>query len=69
MSSALKRDFMELLKSDEEFRLAAAGLLGLETILRELREQGKRLEEQGERLRELERRLSLISMELGFPPT
>jgi hypothetical protein len=33
----LKWEFLELLKSDEEFRLAVAGLLGLDTILSELK--------------------------------
>jgi hypothetical protein len=43
----LKQEFLELLKSDEEFRLAVAGLLGLDTILSEL----KRLWESVEKLR------------------
>jgi hypothetical protein len=33
----LKKRFLELLKSDEEFRLAAAGLLGLDTVISELK--------------------------------
>jgi len=33
----LKRELLRLLKEDEEFRLAVAGLLGLDTILSELR--------------------------------
>jgi hypothetical protein len=33
----LKRKFLEFLKSDEEFRLAVAGLIGLDTIISELK--------------------------------
>jgi hypothetical protein len=32
-----KKRFLELLKSDEEFRLAVAGLLGLDTVISELK--------------------------------
>ena len=50
----LKAKLLELLKRDEEFRLAVAGLLGLETILYEL----KRLREDfNRRLEALERKL------------
>jgi len=54
--SKLKEEFLRLLKEDEEFRLAVAGFLGLDTVLSELkklredfllfmREQEKRWEE------------------------
>ena len=33
----LEKRFLKLLKGDEEFRLAAAGLLGLDAILSELK--------------------------------
>jgi hypothetical protein len=33
----LKQRFLELLRSDEGFRLAVAGLLGLDTVINELR--------------------------------
>jgi hypothetical protein len=48
MSSQLKRRFLKLLKEDEEFRYAVAGLLGLEEILKRL----DRHEEQLVKLRE-----------------
>lgn len=50
MSAAVKREMLRLLKEDEEFRLAVAGLLGLDTILGELR----RLRENFNRFIELE---------------
>jgi hypothetical protein len=48
MSSQLKQRFLKLLKEDEEFRYAVAGLLGLEEILKRL----DRHEEQLVKLRE-----------------
>jgi len=48
----LKRELLRLLKEDEEFRLAVAGLLGLDAILSELR----KLREDFNRLVELEDR-------------
>jgi exonuclease VII large subunit len=36
-NTELKQRFLELLKSDEEFRLAVAGLLGLDTVISELK--------------------------------
>ncbi|MGY0288408.1 MAG: hypothetical protein ACUX7D_06600 [Candidatus Methanodesulfokora washburnensis] len=64
MSSQLKRRFLKLLKEDEEFRYAVAGLLGLEEILKRL----DRHEEQLVKLREdmnrgfelIERRISAL---------
>jgi len=64
----LKQKFLELLKSDEEFRLAVAGLLGLDTVINELRklredfllfvkEQEKRWEEAFKRFESIERKL------------
>ena len=35
--TALRKSILELLKSNEEFRLAVAGLLGLDTIISELK--------------------------------
>jgi hypothetical protein len=63
----LKQEFLQLLKSDEEFRLAVAGLLGFETLLNELKklredfqifvkEQEKRWEENEKRWIENEKR-------------
>jgi chromosome segregation ATPase len=37
LKEGLKREFLEMLKTDEEFRYAVAGLLGLDTILNELK--------------------------------
>jgi len=64
MSSQLKQRFLKLLKEDEEFRYAVAGLLGLEEILKRL----DRHEEQLVKLREdmnrgfelIERRISAL---------
>ena len=64
----LKQKFLELLKSDEGFRLAVAGLLGLDTVINELRklredfllfvkEQEKRWEEAFKRFESIERKL------------
>ena len=36
-ATSLKKKILKLLKEDEEFRYAVAGLLGLDTILSELR--------------------------------
>jgi hypothetical protein len=63
----LKRKFLEFLKSDEEFRLAVAGLIGLDTIISELKKlredfltfvniQEKRWEENNKRWEENNRR-------------
>jgi hypothetical protein len=41
----LKKEFLELLEKDEEFRLAVAGLLGLREILEELRKLRRDFEE------------------------
>lgn len=49
---ALKAELLRLLREDEEFRLAVAGLLGLDTILGEL----KKLREDFNKLVELENR-------------
>jgi len=48
----LKRELLRLLREDEEFRLAVAGLIGLDTVILELR----RLREDFNRLAELEER-------------
>ena len=63
----LKQEFLQLLKSDEEFRLAVVGLLGFETLLNELKKlredfltfvniQEKRWEENEKRWIENEKR-------------
>jgi uncharacterized phage-like protein YoqJ len=63
----LKKKILKLLREDEEFRLAVAGLLGMDTILRELkklredfqsfvREQEKRWEEEARRWEENNKR-------------
>ncbi|NOZ58714.1 MAG: DUF3782 domain-containing protein [Euryarchaeota archaeon] len=51
----LKKDFLKLLKEDEEFRHAVAGLIGYEELLegqREIRGEIKRLWEEVKSLRE-----------------
>uniref|UniRef100_A0A7C4BDQ6 Uncharacterized protein n=1 Tax=Ignisphaera aggregans TaxID=334771 RepID=A0A7C4BDQ6_9CREN len=48
----LKKRFLKLLKVDEELRLAVAGLLGLDTILSEL----KRLREDFQKFTEVQER-------------
>ncbi|BES81695.1 hypothetical protein [Pyrodictium abyssi] len=50
----LKQRFLELLKRDEEFRLAVAGLIGLREILEELR---RLREDSNKRFEALERKL------------
>ncbi len=60
--SSLKKEFLDLLKTDEEFRYAVAGLIGLEEVLRrldrheselvKLREDMNKLREDTNRLRE-----------------
>ncbi|MCX8203248.1 MAG: hypothetical protein N3H32_02905, partial [Nitrososphaeria archaeon] len=55
MTQELKRELLRLLKEDEEFRYAVAGLLGLEEILRRLdrhEEELVRLREDMNKLRE-----------------
>jgi len=67
INAELKKRFLEFLKSDEEFRLAVAGLLGLDTVISELKrlredfltfvkEQEKRWEENNRRWEENNRR-------------
>ncbi len=71
LTSEEKKRFLEALKTDEEFRLAVAGLLGLGEILEELRrihedirrlwlkslEHDKRFEEMNKRFEAIERKL------------
>ena len=71
----LKKKILNLLREDEEFRLAVAGLLGMDTILRELkklredfqhfvREQERRWEENSKRWEEANRRFEVLESEL-----
>jgi len=71
----LKKKILKLLREDEEFRLAVAGLLGMDTILRELkklredfqhfmREQERRWEENSKRWEEANRRFEILESEL-----
>ena len=75
MSLSLKSELLRLLREDEEFRLAVAGLLGLDAILGELkklredflafvREQEKRWEENNRRWEEAYKRFEAIELEL-----
>jgi hypothetical protein len=77
MSSQLKQRFLKLLKEDEEFRYAVAGLLGLEEILKRLdrhEEQLVKLREDMNKLREdmnrgfelIERRISALGARWGL---
>ena len=77
MSSQLKQRFLRLLKEDEEFRYAVAGLLGLEEILKRLdkhEEQLVKLREDFNKLREdmnrgfelIERRISALGARWGL---
>ena len=72
----LKRQILDLLKKDEEFRYAIAGLIGLEEILKRLdrhEEEIKKLREDMNKLREdmnrgfelMERRLSAVGARWG----
>jgi len=71
----LKRKFLEFLKSNEEFRLAVAGLIGLDTIISELKKlredfltfvniQEKRWEENNKRWEEAYKRFESLENEL-----
>ena len=73
--TTLKAELLRLLKEDEEFRFAVAGLLGLDTILSELKklredfntfvkEQEKRWEENNRRWEEAYKRFEAIELEL-----
>ena len=75
--SSLKKEFLDLLKSDEEFRYAVAGLIGLEEVLRrldrheselvKLREDMNKLREDTNRGFELiERRISALGARWGI---
>ncbi|MCC6004876.1 MAG: DUF3782 domain-containing protein [Thermofilum sp.] len=77
MSSQLKQRLLKLLKEDEEFRYAVAGLLGLEEILKRLdknEEQLVKLREDFNKIREdmnrgfelIERRISALGARWGF---
>jgi hypothetical protein len=74
-NTELKQRFLELLKSDEEFRLAVAGLLGLDTVISELKklredfltfvkEQEKRWEENNRRWEGAFKRFEAIEKKL-----
>jgi len=71
----LKKKILRLLREDEEFKLAVAGLLGFDTILNELkklredfqhfvREQERRWEENSKRWEEANRRFEVLESEL-----
>jgi len=75
VNAELKQRFLELLKSDEEFRLAVAGLLGLDTVISELKklredfltfvkEQEKRWEENNRRWEGAFKRFEAIESEI-----
>ena len=70
-TSELKSKFLDLLKKDEEFRLAVAGLIGLDAILNELKklhekglEHDKRFEAIEKELLEQRKSLKTIEMKL-----
>jgi len=69
MSSQLKQSLLRLLKEDEEFRYAVAGLLGLEEILKRLdkhEEQLVKLREDFNKLREdMNRGFELIERKIS----
>ena len=75
MATTLKTELLRLLREDEEFRYAVAGLLGLDTVLSELKrlredfntfvkEQEKRWEENNRRWEEAYKRFEAIEAEL-----
>ena len=61
----LKREILELLKTDEEFRLAVAGLIGLDEILRRLEEHDRKFNEILERLDRHEAELAKLREDLN----
>jgi hypothetical protein len=75
IDARLKQRILKLLKSDEEFRLAVASILGLDTILSELKSlektflifikyQERRWEENNKRWKEASKRFEAIESEL-----
>ncbi|MCE4610854.1 MAG: hypothetical protein F7B17_02660 [Desulfurococcales archaeon] len=68
MGETLKRELLRLLREDEEFRLAVAGLVGLESILRELKslreDHAKRFEAIERKLLEHDKRFEAIERKL-----
>ncbi|MCC6056739.1 MAG: DUF3782 domain-containing protein [Desulfurococcaceae archaeon] len=75
INAELKKRFLEFLKSDEEFRLAVAGLLGLDTVISELKRlredfltfvkvQEKRWEENNRRWEDAYKRFEAIESEI-----
>ncbi len=65
---AIKEEFLRLLREDEEFRYAVAGILGLDSILRELKELredfNKFIELENKRWEEANKRFEIIENEL-----
>ncbi|NHV98389.1 MAG: hypothetical protein HA496_01940, partial [Thaumarchaeota archaeon] len=59
-SSKLKREVIRLLKEDEEFRYAIAGLVGLDEILKRTAEHDRKFNEILERLAEHDKKFEEI---------
>ncbi|WP_440059595.1 hypothetical protein ACSU1N_00075 [Thermogladius sp. 4427co] len=57
MVAVLKKEFLELLESDKEFRYAVAGYLGLSEILKRLEEHDKKFNEIVEELKAIHKRV------------
>ena len=61
----LKSRILELLKTDEEFRLAVAGLIGLEEVLRSIRSLQEQVAENTRAIRELREDLNRLREDMN----
>jgi hypothetical protein len=61
----LRREFIELLRTDEEFRLAVRGLVGLDEILNRLESIEKRIEEHSKAIKTLSERVEELVVAIG----
>ena len=61
----LRREFIELLRTDEEFRLAVRGLVGLDEILSRLENIEKRIEEHSKVIEEHSKAIKTLSERVG----
>ena len=60
----LKEDILKLLKEDEEFRLAVAGILGYREILERLKKHDEKFDELLEEIHKLREEFTIMSREM-----
>ena len=63
--SELKAKLLELLKADEEFRYAVAGLLGLEEVLREIRALQEQVADNSRAIRALQEQVRSLQEQVA----